>query len=150
MAPMSGISSPVDRALAREHGAHASPTELISAKGLVQGGARTQAFLARAPGEDPFWVQLFGGEVESMARAAVIAVEHGAQIIDINMGCPVRKVTRTGAGVALMADPDRAAAVVTAMREATGNRAPITAKFRAGAEHSVRRFVNRLFRRSRV
>jgi len=132
MAPMSGISSAVDRALAREHGAHASPTELISAKGLLFNSARTRSYLTRAPDEEPFWVQLFGGEIEPMARAAVIAEEHGARIIDINMGCPVRKVTKTGAGVALMADPRRAAEMVRAMREATSDRVPITAKFRAG------------------
>jgi len=132
MAPMSGISSAVDRSIAREHGAHASPTELISAKGLVFNSARTRSYLTRSPDEDPFWVQLFGGEIESMARAAVVAAEHGARIIDVNMGCPVKKVTKTGAGVALMADPPRAVEMVRAMREATADRVPITAKFRAG------------------
>jgi nifR3 family TIM-barrel protein len=132
MAPMSGISSAVDRAIAREHGAHATLTELVSSKGLVFGGARTLSYLARAPGEDPFWVQLFGGEVETMARAAQVAAAHGARIIDINMGCPVKKVTKTGSGVALMADPERAARMVRSMCEATDGRVPITAKFRAG------------------
>lgn len=132
MAPMSGISSAVDRAIAREQGAHASLTELISSKGLLHNSKRTRAYLARTPDEDPFWVQLFGGEVEAMARAAEIAVEHGAKIIDINMGCPVKKVTQTGAGVALMADPPRAAAMVKAMRRAAGESVPITVKFRAG------------------
>ena len=132
LAPMSGISSAVDRALAREHGAHACMTELVSAKGLLHNSRRTLHYLARTPDEDPFWVQLFGGEVDAMARGAVIAADHGARIIDINMGCPVKKVTRTGAGVALMADPLRAASMVEAMRRATGDRIPVTAKFRAG------------------
>ena len=132
MAPMSGISSAADRAIACEHGAHASVTELISSKGLLFNSARTRAYLAHTRTDCPFWVQLFGGDVEAMARAAVIAVEHGARILDINMGCPVKKVTRTGAGVALMADPERASAMVRAMREATRDRVPITAKFRAG------------------
>ena len=132
LAPMSGISSAVDRALVREHGAHACMTELVSAKGLLQNSRRTLHYLARTPGEDPFWVQLFGGEVEAMARAAVVVADHGARIIDINMGCPVKKVTRTGAGVVLMADPRRAASMVEAMRRATADRIPVTAKFRAG------------------
>jgi len=132
LAPMSGITSMVDRALAREHGAHACMTELVSAKGLIMSSRRTLQYLARAPDENPFWVQLFGGEVESMARASVIVAEQGADLIDINMGCPVRKVLKSGAGVALMADPDRAAAMVREMRRATGDRIPITAKFRAG------------------
>lgn len=132
MAPMSGISSAVDRSIAREHGAHASPTELVSSKGLIHNSQRTKAYLAKTPDEDPFWVQLFGGEVEAMAEATVIAAEHGANIVDINMGCPVKKVTKTGAGVALMADPPRAARMVEAMRKAGGDRVPITAKFRAG------------------
>ncbi|MBN2489343.1 MAG: tRNA-dihydrouridine synthase [Planctomycetes bacterium] len=134
MAPMSGYSSAVDRAIAREHGAHACLTELVSAKGLVFSSRRTRSYLQRAPGEDPFWVQLFGGEIESMAEAARIAAAHGAEILDVNMGCPVRKVTSGGAGVALMADPERAAGIVRAMRAATDGRVPVTAKFRAGRD----------------
>ncbi len=132
MAPMSGISSAVDREIARAHGAHASPTELVSSKGLLHNSERTRGYLAKTDDEDPFWVQLFGGEVEAMAEATKIVADHGAQIVDINMGCPVKKVTKSGAGVALMADPDRAVRMVEAMRRATDDRVPITTKFRAG------------------
>ena len=132
MAPMSGISSAVDRSIALAHGAHASPTELVSSKGLLHNSERTRGYLAKNDDEDPFWVQLFGGDVDAMAEATKIAVGHGAKIIDINMGCPVKKVTKSGAGVALMADPDRAVRMVEAMRRATDDRVPITAKFRAG------------------
>jgi len=137
MAPMSGISSAVDRAIAREHGAHASPTELVSSKGLLHASERTRGYLAKAPDEDPFWVQLFGGDVDAMARASEIAAEHGARILDVNMGCPVKKVTKTGAGVALMAEPERAAAMVEAMRRATGGEVPVTVKFRAGFDDRI-------------
>jgi tRNA-dihydrouridine synthase B len=75
---------------------------------------------------------VFGGDPESMAKAAEIAAARGARILDINMGCPVKKVTRNGAGSALMCDPARAAAIVRAMRERIGDRIPITAKIRGG------------------
>ena len=83
--------------------------------------------------ERPFYVQLFGGAPERMARAARVAKDT-APSLDINMGCPVPKVTRNGAGAALMADPDRAAAIVRAVLAATG--LPVTAKIRSGWDAS--------------
>ncbi len=89
--------------------------------------------------ERPFSLQLFGGEPEVMARAAVIAQQHGAQLIDLNMGCPVKKVTRSGAGSALMCDPPRAAEVVRQVRAATG--LPVTAKIRSGWDAQQKNFL---------
>ena len=78
LAPMAGVSEMPFRALARRLGAGAAPTELISAKGLVYGQARTYSYLQHAPIERPFWVQLFGGDAESMAAGAEVAVARGA------------------------------------------------------------------------
>ncbi len=130
LAPMAGVSEQPFREIALELGAGLAPTELVSANGLVRASARTGKYLRHGPGERPFVVQLFGGEPESMARAAVMAKEAGADALDVNMGCPVPKVTRSGAGSALMSDPARAADIVRACREATG--LPVSAKIRAG------------------
>jgi nifR3 family TIM-barrel protein len=80
--------------------------------------------------ERPFYVQLFGGDPDRMALAAQVAKELGAELIDVNMGCPVPKVTRSGSGAALMADTARAAAIVRKICDATG--LPVTAKIRSG------------------
>src|SRR5262245_6262889 len=96
LAPMAGVSQMPFRRLALKMGAGLATTELISAKGLFFANARTKSYLIYDENyEKPFCVQLFGGEKESMAAAAEKAVEFGADIIDINMGCPVKKVTKT-------------------------------------------------------
>lgn len=130
LAPMAGVSELPFRVIARELGAAAAPTELVSAKGLLYGSARTARYLTHDPSERPFWVQLFGGDEAAMAEGAARAVELGAEIIDVNMGCPVKKVTRDGAGSALLCDSPRAAAIVAAIAKRTG--VPVTAKIRAG------------------
>ena len=130
LAPMAGVSEMPFRRLARRLGAAAAPTELVSAKGLLYGQARTQRYLLHHEDEQPFWVQIFGSDVPSMVAGARRAHELGAKIIDINMGCPVRKVTKNGAGSGLLCDPPRAAALVRAMHQETG--LPITVKIRAG------------------
>lgn len=133
LAPMAGVSEAPFRSMALAMGAGLAPTELISAKGLEYANARTQGYLKHDPKTEPLLsVQIFGGEPASMARAAEMAVHAGAKIIDINMGCPVKKVTKTGAGSALMCDPTRAGAIVKAIRERVGGDVPVTAKIRAG------------------
>lgn len=131
LAPMAGVSERPYRVIALKHGAIAAPTELVSAKGLIFGQARTERYLARDEDvENPFWVQIFGGDPDSMARAAAHAAERGAAIIDINMGCPVKKVTRNGAGSALLLDPDRVGLMIEKMRSESG--LPVTIKIRSG------------------
>jgi len=133
MAPMAAVSESPYRKIALRMGAGLAPTELVSSKGLKYANARTEAYLRHDPEiEQPFTVQLFGGDPESMAVAAEAVAKRGAKIIDINMGCPVKKVTRTGAGSALMCDPDRTVAIVRAMIERVGPEIPIMAKIRAG------------------
>ena len=133
LAPMAGVSEAPYRVISLEMGAGLAPTELVSAKGLRFGNARTADYLRHDPAREPLLsVQVFGGDPESMAEGAELAVRAGAKILDINMGCPVKKVTRNGAGSALMTDAARAAAIVSAMRERVGDGVPVTAKIRAG------------------
>lgn len=133
LAPMAGVSEAPFRSMALRMGAGLAPTELVSAKGLEYANARTQGYLKHDPKSEPLLsVQIFGGEPESMARAAEMCVGAGAKIIDINMGCPVKKVTRTGAGSALLCDPSRAATIVQMIRARVGDDVPVTAKIRAG------------------
>ncbi len=133
LAPMAGVSEQPFRIIALEMGAGLATTELISASGIFYKNRRTRQYMTfDREKERPYSIQLFGGDPAIMAHAARAAEEHGADIIDINMGCPVKKVTTTGAGSALSCDPPRAASLIRAMREATGDRVPITAKIRAG------------------
>lgn len=130
LAPLAGYSDLPFRLLCREQGAGLVFSEMISSHGLVQGQKKTWDMLQSAPEERPFVVQLFGAVPEIMAEAA--ARLNGLPIdgIDLNMGCPARKVTKRGAGVALMARPDLAEAVIRAVRGAT--KLPLSVKFRSG------------------
>ena len=140
LAPMAGVSEMPFRVIAFRLGAGLCPTELVSAQGLMRMNPRTVRYLRHdAEVERPYVLQVFGGEPEVMARAAVMGKEAGAQVIDINMGCPVKKVTRSGAGSALLCDVPRAAEVVRAIRAATG--LPVSAKIRTGWDANSRNFV---------
>ena len=133
LAPMAGVSEMPFRVICFEMGAGLCTTELISAKGIFHKNRRTLQYMTFDPErERPYSLQLFGGEEESMAVAAQEAVRVGADIIDINMGCPVKKVTKTGAGSALITDPARAARLVQTMRAAIEDAIPITVKIRSG------------------
>jgi tRNA-dihydrouridine synthase B len=139
LAPMAAVTNAPFRQLCREHGAGLAVTEMVASVALVAGtGAeraeRNRALrMERAPGERPLVVQLYGGDPSMMAEAArMVADETGAEVIDVNMGCPVRKINGSGAGVALMREPARAAAIVRAMSDAV--RVPITVKIRAGID----------------
>lgn len=131
LAPMAPASEMPFRRICLELGAGAAPTELVSSEGLSRLQARSLQYLVHDPAvERPFYVQLFGGDPDRMAAAARVVKDRGAEIIDVNMGCPVPKVTRNGSGAALMADPERACAIVRKIREAT--ELPVTAKIRSG------------------
>jgi nifR3 family TIM-barrel protein len=131
LAPMAAVSEMPFRRIALELGAGLAPTELVSAQGLFRLSARTLRYLRYDPKiENPYPVQIFGGEPDAMARAAQVAKERGAQIIDINMGCPVPKVTRNAAGSALLCNPRLAGDIVRAIIAATG--LPVTVKIRSG------------------
>ncbi len=129
-APMAGISDLPFRTIVREFGCGMAFTEMVSASGLVRGMGKTCHYLDSSPADRPLGVQLFGSDPATLAAATTIAAEGGADLIDLNMGCPVKKVIKTGAGAALMRDPVRVAAILRAMRQATD--LPLTVKIRAG------------------
>ncbi len=130
MAPLAGITNLPFRLMLKKMGAGLVTTEMISAKGLVLGEKKTLAYLMSDPAEKPLSVQIFGSEPESMAEAARIAVDRGADVVDINMGCPVKKVVKTGAGAALLQTPEKIRDLLSAVRKACP--VPLTAKIRSG------------------
>ena len=137
LAPLAGIGNWFVRLQAKRFGAGLVTSEMVSSFGLAYGNARTvEQFLRIHPDEHPVSIQLFGQDAEIMKRAAAMAAEAGADIIDLNMGCPVKKVCRTGAGVAMLDDPDRAVAVARAAGEGSG--LPVTVKLRPGRDRGDR------------
>jgi tRNA-dihydrouridine synthase B len=130
LAPMAGVTDLPFRALVREFGCGLAFTEMVSANGLVRGMGKTCRYLDSSPGDRPLGVQLFGSDPETLAEATRLVVERGADLVDMNMGCPVKKVVKTGSGAALMRDPQRTVAILKAMRKAT--ELPLTLKIRAG------------------
>lgn len=130
MAPMAGITDLPFRTIVRGFGCGLAFTEMVSASGLVRGSGKTCRYLASSPVDRPLGVQLFGADADILAEAAKVAEAQGADLIDVNMGCPVKKVVKTGAGAALMRDPRLVARILQAMRKATG--LPLTLKIRAG------------------
>ena len=131
LAPMAGVTDAAFRQICSELGAGYTITELISSKALCYHDKKTFSLLTQFPGEHPAAVQIFGSDPVCMAEAAQIAMEHtGADILDINMGCPVGKVVSNGDGSALMKDPERAARIAEAVVKACP--VPVTVKFRKG------------------
>jgi len=130
MAPMSGKTNLPFRLIVKKMGAGLVITEMISAIGLSRGQAKTHAFLESHPSERPVGAQLFGSDPDTMAISAQIVGEKGLDIVDINMGCPVKKVIKTGSGAALMREPKRVAKILSAVRKSSP--LPLTVKIRAG------------------
>ena len=131
LAPMAGVTDLAFRRLCRDMGAGYSCTELVSAKALCYQDKKSRTLLKMAPNEHPAAVQIFGSDVTCMAEAAQIAAEvSAAEIIDINMGCPVGKVVANGDGSALMKDPEKAARIAEAVVKASP--VPVTVKMRRG------------------
>lgn len=134
LAPLAGYTDLAFRLLCHEMGAGLSVSEMISCHGLVFGQQKTLAMMKTVPEERPFAIQLFGNDPEIMGRAAAIVSTHPVDIIDINMGCPVRKVIKKGSGVALMKDFTRAEAIIHSVIDNTD--LPVTIKFRSGWDDS--------------
>jgi nifR3 family TIM-barrel protein len=130
LAPLAGIGNWFVRLQAKRHGAGLAVSEMVSSFAVHYGNAKTHQELLRIhPDEGIVAIQLFGQDPDVMRSAAAQVAERGADLIDLNMGCPVPKVTRTGAGAALLSDPDTAVAVARAAREGSG--LPVTVKLRA-------------------
>ncbi len=132
LAPLAGYSDLPFRLLCREYGAGMCFSEMISSHGIVYGQRKTLAMLASVPEERPVAIQLFGSDPEIMGKAAEILARFSPDCIDINMGCPVPKVTKNGAGAALMADPQLAERIIRNVRERSG--LPVMVKFRSGLD----------------
>jgi tRNA-dihydrouridine synthase B len=130
LAPLAGIGNWFVRLQARRHGAGFAVSEMISAIALARGNPRTRTEMLRIhPDEHPVAVQLFGADPDAMREAAWIVADAGADVIDLNLGCPVPKVCKTGAGAALLRDPERALALA---RAAGAPGLPVTTKLRSG------------------
>ncbi len=131
LAPMAGVSDFAFRTICTELGAAMTTTEMVSAKALVYKDEKTKGLLYNPDILHPSAAQIFGHEPEIMAEAAPMALEYsGADILDINMGCPVGKIVKSGDGSALMKDPELAARIVEAVVKAVS--VPVTVKFRKG------------------
>ncbi len=129
LAPLAGITNHAFRRLCRIQGAACAFTEMVSVNGLVREGTKTLALLNSSANDRPLGIQLFGDRPADLAEAARMVEPYG-DLIDINMGCPVRKVVSTGAGSALLRDTLQIAAIIREVRRAT--RLPLTIKFRSG------------------
>jgi tRNA-dihydrouridine synthase B len=131
VAPMAGMTDSAFRRLVKRHGGCGLVvTEMVSAEGLVRGIDRTLEYAEYTEEERPISIQIFGGDPGKMAAAAQIVEGMGADLVDVNMGCPVPKIAKHQAGCSLMREPAHAASVVAAMTEAV--RIPVTVKMRAG------------------
>jgi tRNA-dihydrouridine synthase B len=131
VAPMAGMTDTGFRRLVKRHGGCGLVvTEMVSSEGLVRGIDRTLEYAEYTEEERPISIQIFGGDPSKMAAAAQVVERMGADIVDINMGCPVPKISKHNAGCSLMRDPEQAADVVAKMVKAV--RIPVTVKMRAG------------------
>ena len=140
LAPLAGIGNWFVRLQAKRFGAGLVTSEMVSSFGLAYGNKRTvDEFLRIHPDEHPVSIQLFGQDADVMRRAAAMAAEAGADLIDLNMGCPVKKVCKTGAGAALLDDPDRAVAVARAAGEGSRPAGDREAAARPAARRARRR-----------
>jgi len=139
LAPLAGITNLPFRIIAREAGCGMVCSEMISANGLVHRSQKTFQMLDSVEEEKPLSVQIFGADPDIMAESAAMVVSSGADILDINFGCSVRKVVKTGAGVALMRDAKRTENILTAVRRAVS--IPLTIKVRSGWDTSGKETV---------
>jgi tRNA-dihydrouridine synthase B len=136
LAPMAGVSVQAFRRQGRRFGAGLVCSEMVSCAGLHHKNERTLGYLRIATDEHPLAVQIFGSHPPVMAEAARMVADAGADIVDINFGCPVRKVTKTGAGATLLEDPHRASRIVSEVANAVD--LPVSVKMRRGLEDGSR------------
>jgi len=136
LAPMAGVSVQAFRRQGRRFGAGLVCSEMVSCAGLHNGNERTLGYLRIASDEHPLAVQIFGSEPSLMAEAARMVEDAGADLVDVNFGCPVRKVTKTGAGATLLEDGDRACRIVASVASAVS--VPVSIKMRRGLENGSR------------
>ncbi|MGD9016746.1 MAG: tRNA dihydrouridine synthase DusB [Desulfobacterales bacterium] len=138
-APLAGITNLPMRLLAKEAGCGLVCSEMISANGLVHGSEKTRLIMASVDSEKPLSVQIFGSDPDTTAEAARMVEGGGADLVDINFGCSVKKIVKTGSGVALMRTPELARRLMTAVRKAVS--IPLTIKLRSGWDNSGRQAI---------
>jgi tRNA-dihydrouridine synthase B len=136
LAPMAGVSVQAFRRQGRRFGAGLVCSEMVSCAGIEHRNERTLGYLRVASDEHPLAIQIFGSDPAVMAEAARMVEAAGADLVDVNFGCPVRKVTKTGAGATLLDDPERACRIVSAVAGAVD--VPVTVKMRRGLENGSR------------
>jgi tRNA-dihydrouridine synthase B len=134
LAPLAGITNLPFRLIVKEQGCALVCSEMISAYGLVRNSRKTVQMLASAPEEKPLSIQLFGADPDVMAAAAAMVEASGADVLDINFGCSVKKIIKIAAGAALMREPETAEALIKSVRRAV--KIPLTIKIRTGWEKS--------------
>ncbi len=137
LAPMAGVSNAAYRAIAREHGAGLCVAEMVSDKGLLHDNEKTKSLLINFPNEHPYAQQIFGADLETLKEAAIYVDKYSeADIIDLNMGCPVPKVAqRAQAGAALLKDLDKIFEIVKTLKNAVSK--PLTVKIRSGWDENT-------------
>lgn len=140
MAPLAGITNLPFRLLVKASGCALVCSEMISSNGLVYNSEKTVQLLSSALPEKPLSVQIFGSDPAIMADAAAIVESSGADILDINFGCSVKKIVKTGAGAALMRTPEKAESILKAVRNAV--KIPVTIKIRSGWDKSAEQAFN--------
>jgi nifR3 family TIM-barrel protein len=136
LAPMAGVSVQAFRRQGRRYGAGLVCSEMVSCAGIEHRNEKTLGYLRVASDEHPLAIQLFGSEPRTMAEAARMVEAVGADIVDVNFGCPVKKVTKTGAGAHLLEDQDRACRIIKAIAGAVD--VPVTVKLRRGVQNGSR------------
>src|SRR5213593_767943 len=136
LAPMAGVSVQAFRRQGRRFGAGLVCSEMVSCAGLEHHNERTLGYLRVAGDEHPLAIQIFGSDPAVMGEAARMVEAAGADLVDINFGCPVRKVTKTGAGATLLEDPHRACRIVEAVASAVS--VPVSIKMRRGLDNGSR------------
>jgi tRNA-dihydrouridine synthase B len=137
LAPMAGVSVQAFRRQGRRYGAGLVCSEMVSVAGIQHRNERTLGYLRVGADEHPLAIQIFGSDPVAMAEAARMVEAAGADIVDVNFGCPVKKVTKTGAGASLLDDADLACRLVEAI--ATAVPLPVSVKMRRGVENGSRR-----------
>src|SRR3977135_765595 len=136
LAPMAGVSVQAFRRQGRRYGAGLVCSEMVSCAGMAHGNERTLGYLRVASDEHPLAIQIFGSDPTAMAEAARMVESAGADLVDMNFGCPVRKVTKTGAGAHLLQDIDLAYRITEAVASAVS--VPVSVKMRRGVEDGSR------------
>jgi nifR3 family TIM-barrel protein len=140
LAPMEDVSDPPFRFVCKQNGADLMYTEFISSEGLIRDAAKSVQKLDIFEYERPIGIQIFGAEIDSMVEATKIATQVNPDLIDINYGCPVKKVTCKGAGAGILTNPVKMMAMTKAIVEAT--HLPVTVKTRLGWDESTKNIVD--------